>query len=338
MTDKRRFTCRADDEAAIREISMLTALQEFQCRHLPRVIHVTEDENRYFLVMDYVQGGNLSMMIQIQHHFSELHVQAIGRSLLFAVAEMHRLSLGHFSLSPENILLRAGTTTNEVVLCDFGCALDLRFSRGTGSGTNSVSNPVGSSPRYGALCYAAPELLGNDQEYGLAADLWSVGVILYELLCGRLPFEDVSKRALKDKISAGKFKFTGSEWHIVSRSAKQFISSLLHPDPQVRLTVGEALGHPWIVLRRYGDESPGSPKKTKLRNQLKRLFGRSRDVEKEQLEHEPVDSSQRITNPPKLPELSTESTLTDSDSFGAGSSISLPRPLEYYRRPRLVGM
>jgi serine/threonine protein kinase len=345
MIDKRRFTRQSDCAATIREIAVLTSLQTLQSKHLPRLVHVSEDKKQYYVVMDYIQGGSLSTRLQMQQSLCEVRVQGIGRSLLLAVAELHRLSLGHFNLSPDNILLNAGRD-NEVVLCDFGYALNLCFSTGLASNTSSACWNAGSSPRYRVLHYVAPELLWKEANYGLAADLWSVGVILYEMFCGHLPFEGASRRVLKDKILLGKFEFAGNEWHSVSRSAKQLISSLLHPDPQVRLTVGEALEHPWIASRRLVDEIqvPLPPKKTKLRNKLKRIFGRTRELDSHQLQRPlKVSFSPRIPTSLKHSDLSTASTLTDSQSNGTGSSEvrarkTLPRPLGYYRRPRLVGL
>jgi len=347
MTDKRRFIRQPDSVAVIREISVLTSLQTLQSRHLPRLVHVSEDENQYYMVMDYVQGGNLSTLLQMQQNLCEVRVQAIGRSLLLAVAELHRRSLGHFNLSPENILLSA-SGDNEIVVCDFGCALDLQFSRGLASYTSSLSWDPVSEARYGVLHYAAPELLGKERRHGLTADLWSVGVILYQLFCGHLPFEGASRRVLKDKILLGKFEFAGKEWYSVSRLAKQLISSLLHPDPQVRLTVGEALEHPWFVTKRRVEDSQVTlpSKKAKLRNKLKRIFGRAREIDSHH-----VQRPLKVSFTPPIPtslkhcDLSTASTLTDSQSNGTGSSAvrvrrdsTLPRPLAYYRRPRLVGV
>lgn len=376
IIDKRRFTSRNDNEAALAEISILkslqTKIQHYQSRHLPRLIQVTEDEKKHYIVMDYVEGGNLLKVLQSETRLSEDDVQAIARSLLMGVAEMHRLSLGHFNISTDNIVLRAGNS-NEVALCDFGCARDLRhtsihssFVRGQTTiiegeyspGGMSFGSTIGNSPRYGDIHYAAPELVGPEKEFGLSSDLWSVGVVLYELLSGRLPFEDNSRRALKQKIMSGKCRFHGKEWNNVSRSAKQFISILLHPDPQVRVTVGEALGHPWLLPRRPLETSmsPSKNKGGKLRTRIKRLFRISQSLQPTDdseyyfppsEEEIPVVSPFKQSSDSHVADLSSTSTLTDVDSsFGTGSSpasprrihhdwsATLPRPLDEYRRSR----
>jgi len=338
MTDKRRFSSRADGLATRREMAVLTSLQRLQCRQVPRLVHVSEDRNKCYVAMEYVPGGNLSTALYEQHHFDELRVKGMVRSLLSAMGEMHRVSHGHFNLSPGNILLRS-TGLDEVVVCDFGCALDLRSVSASSAGNpKSEYSMVRSALDHGALFYTAPELLKKDKSYELAADLWSVGVIVYQLLCGRLPFEDVSRRALKNKIALGKFQFTGSEWHSVSRTAKQFISSLLHPDPQVRLTIDEALDHPWLMMQKavvVVESSPVIPdpsRKVKRGNKLRGLFGRPReDYSSSSVIRKPREGSwiptreQRSNQRCKPSDISTASTMTGSDSSAVvDSSLTIP--------------
>ena len=378
MIDKRRFTGPLDQESALREIIMLSVLQHYQSRHVPRLLMITESDHQYYMVMDYVEGENLSVFRQSRHHLPEQQVKDIARSLLLGVAELHRLSIAHWNLCPENVLLQRNLC--DVVLCDFGCAWDMRNYSGysmnwggrVGGGGQRTSlvdcyvekenrkNTRRRIPRCGSLQYAAPEVLGSDKEFGLAADMWSVGVILYQLFCGRLPFEDVSKRALKEKIVSGKFKFHGKEWHDISRGAKQFLSSLLHPDPQVRMTVGEALSHPWIAPQRPSKDNclndPSRKPTCPVKNEkghgglVKRLWGNWRS--NSALESRSPPSS-GPTTPLKahvelllLSELSVNNTSTlsmDSDSKVSISMSSiedsqkgprqgtLPRPLDDYR-------
>lgn len=372
VMDKRRFTCRADKESSLREISMLTSLQTYQSTYLPRLVQITEDHNQYYLVMDYVEGGNLGALRQAKHHLPEDHVRAITRSLLLGIDEIHRLSVAHLNLSPDNILLEPNFC--DVVLCDFGYAWDLRhfnlsllasrwgvvspMSLKTGLGNTSA---VGTTPRCGNLQYSAPEVIGIEKEFSLAVDMWSVGVILYQLLCGRLPFEDVSKRSLKEKIASGKFKFSGQEWHEVSRGAKQFISALLHPDPGVRMTVGEALTHPWMTQPLENDnwlldasqKSPSSDKNGKERcnSLVYRLMGKLRSCSSLEVSTSPPPS------PPTPLKSNTQALLLDLSKSSTFSSCtvtqesphpsststkslilqpSLPRPLDDYRRSRLA--
>jgi serine/threonine protein kinase len=360
MIDKRRFSCRADKESTLREIGMLTSLQTYQSSCFPRLVQVTEDSNQHYLVMDYVEGGSLASMIPTRKQLTEEHIHSIARSLLLSIAELHRLSVAHFNLTPENILLEPNLS--DVVLCDFGSAWDLHNSKSFGrglvtvyDGSSCIGNTTirgGTSPRLGSLHYAAPELLGAEKEFGLAADMWSIGVLLYQLFCNRLPFEDVSKLALKEKITAVKYQFSGKEWHGVSRGAKQLISTLLHPDPQVRMTVGEALIHPWITQPNFSlrDGSPrdnSSPKSSKTANKrrtslVQRLWGRmksnpSLESSSSECPPSPLKTSREYLEVAIKTTTSTVSTTSQTTSPNAAWASTLPRPLDDFRRP-LMGL
>lgn len=84
------------------------------------------------------------------------------------------------------------------------------------------------------------------RRYTEKCDIWSVGVILYVLLCGTPPFFGENDSVIVDKIEAGKFSFDGAEWQGVSEESKDLIKKLLTYDPNQRVSAGEALQHPWF--------------------------------------------------------------------------------------------
>ena len=270
----------------------------------------------YHLFPGSKSSGSSSMRID-GAIMTELQVQQFARSLLTAVKEVHQLGICHGDIQPENILLKHNQL-NQVVLCDFGCARFVDTSISGNDDTQQRQNPdrrqqVGGhnirrpSPirrRHkslqsvvgGNLNYTAPEVLTKslDHDTTLASDMWSVGVILYQCLCGSLPFDDSinvrsgtatssrgsmgdsgtsvssthsisshrsnlgsgtgtpssssSRRTrLKENIVNANYSFARKEWKFVTRTAKQFLSTLLHPDPMVRMTVHEALDHIWLT-------------------------------------------------------------------------------------------
>ena len=97
--------------------------------------------------------------------------------------------------------------------------------------------------------YVAPEILAQKGSYGREVDLWSLGVILYILLCGFPPFYDDNNTALYNQIKRGDYSFPSPYWDNVSKPAIDLIRKLLTVDPAARLTVEQALGHPWIKAR-----------------------------------------------------------------------------------------
>jgi len=93
--------------------------------------------------------------------------------------------------------------------------------------------------RYGTPYYIAPEVLKN--EYDEKCDLWSIGVILYILLCGYPPFNGSNDEAIIKKVKEGKFRTDDEEWLQISSEAKDLVNKLLAYDPKKRATASEAL-------------------------------------------------------------------------------------------------
>lgn len=97
----------------------------------------------------------------------------------------------------------------------------------------------------GTPYYIAPEVLKKN--YTKSADLWSVGVIAYILLCGYPPFNGEDNNAVYDAVRRGRYSFPSAEWSGTSRESRHFIRCLLQKDPQKRMSAMQALKHPWIV-------------------------------------------------------------------------------------------
>jgi serine/threonine protein kinase len=299
IIDRRRFNSPEDEDSALKEIAMTTFLRSYDSNQLTRVVQVTEDLHHFYIAMELTEGTNLANYLQERSGdamMTESSVQRLARSLLKAIRQLHDLGVCHYDLQPENILLEQNRD-DQVVLCDFGSArfvnaedddLSQAASRHRRRRRRSLRSLLG-----GNLNYAAPEVL---TKYNcvptLASDMWSVGVILYQCLCGSLPFDDVTswtsstsnsstssstsaRGRLKENIVKANYNFCRKEWSFITRGAKQFVSSLLHPDPMVRMTVAEALVHPWLTT-----ESPPllvSPSPTeskrKRRSLVKRVLG-----------------------------------------------------------------
>jgi len=263
-----------------------------------QVSQVLQDVNHLYMIVNLVANGNLASKLHCedfmdryyQHvhqrrpRMTESQVQQLARSLLEAVQQLHDVQIVHLDLQPSNLLL---DENEDVILCDFGNAIDLKqqdFHMSSSSNRRKLKN----------LAYSAPErILGKSPT--CANDMWSVGIILFLCLSGRVPFEEDRKRAMKHCILQGEYDFSSPEWTFVSRGAKQFISSLLHVDPGVRMTVVEALSHPWLSTPPLVTKQPAGRRKSAA----KRLWG-------------------RLRRPPRQPERNgTASVSSSSSSFGS---------------------
>ncbi|XP_037579143.1 MAP kinase-activated protein kinase 2 isoform X2 [Dermacentor silvarum] len=237
------------------------------CKHIVNIVDVYENVyggNRCLLVvMECMQGGELFQRIQerAEGAFTEREAAEIIRDICKAVAHLHRMNIAHRDLKPENLLYSKPDDSAVLKLTDFG------FAKET-TNFNSLQTPCYTP------YYVAPEVLGPER-YDKSCDMWSLGVIMYILLCGFPPFYSNHGLAIspgmKKRIRAGQYDFPNPEWKNVSQDAKDLIKGLLRTDPTQRLSIEEVLVNKWIakytevpqtplysvrVLREEGDQWP----------------------------------------------------------------------------------
>ncbi|CBZ54052.1 hypothetical protein NCLIV_044860 [Neospora caninum Liverpool] len=201
----------------------------------PNVIYMKElldTKETLYIVMELVRGGELFDLIQQNHRLPELHVNRIISQLLSTVYYLHKCGIVHRDLKPENILLTDRTPNATIKLTDFGLS------------TLCAPNEVLHQP-CGTLAYVAPEVL-TMEGYNHQVDVWSIGVIMYLLLRGRLPFPINQAFGHPSFYESTPVSFDGPVWREISSSAKDLIVRMLQPNPRRRITVAEALQHIWI--------------------------------------------------------------------------------------------
>ncbi|VDM43689.1 unnamed protein product [Toxocara canis] len=206
----------------------LEALKTLSHQNICRLYQSIETEEKFFIIMEYCSGGEMFDYIVKKERLEESEARHFFRQLVQAVAYVHDMGFAHRDLKPENLLL---TEELQLKLIDFGlCARpDLGLNR-----------PLDTC--CGSPAYAAPELIQGSAYLGNEADVWSMGVLLYALLCGSLPFEDDNMQALYRKISRGAYH----EPDYLSESSKELLRALLQVNPKNRITVRELIVHPWL--------------------------------------------------------------------------------------------
>ncbi|XP_036397575.1 ribosomal protein S6 kinase alpha-5 isoform X2 [Megalops cyprinoides] len=213
------------------------------CDGHPNIVKCHEifhDQLHTYLVLELLQGGELLERIRRKRHFSETEASRIMRRLVSAVSHMHDVGVVHRDLKPENLLFMDEREDSEIKVIDFG------FAR-----LKPPDNQLLKTPCF-TLQYAAPEILKYDG-YDESCDLWSLGVILYTMLSGQVPFQcqeksltHTSAEEIMKKIKHGDFSFEGEAWRTVSQQAKDLIQELLTVDPEKRIKMCGLRYNAWL--------------------------------------------------------------------------------------------
>ena len=213
-----------------REIAVMKLLEH---DNIVKLFDVWENSNELYLIMEYVEGGELFHFVEQRKGLHEDETVIIFRQIIAALLYCHRMHICHRDLKPENILLDPGSMT--VKLIDFGMAALQTDGR-------LLSTPCG-SPHY-----AAPEVVSSKPYDGKQADVWSCGVILYVMLTGTTPYnygQEGDIRILFRDIAKARYYMPDE----LSVEAKDLIRRIFVPDPKRRITMDEVWDHP--LLHKY---------------------------------------------------------------------------------------
>ncbi|KAJ1659394.1 hypothetical protein IWQ61_001526 [Dispira simplex] len=246
MIDRQRFNSMSTKQHGTDFVQEIRIMQSIDHPNIVRVADVIRTDKYWYIFMPCVQGGDLFEYIMSQDRLPELEAKFICYQILLALKYLHERNISHRDVKPENILLTARTPYSLVMLTDFGMA-------------RIVGNQSFMQTMCGTFQYIAPEVIDVNTQtgypgergirgYNKAVDSWSLGVLLYAMLSGTLPFSssDDNNALLFREIKAGKIAFPSKFWGHVSEEAKSMVRCLLVVDPSRRYTVHDALDHRWI--------------------------------------------------------------------------------------------
>lgn len=220
------------DDLVILE-SEVNIMRQIEHPNIVRLYDVFDSRSKMCLVLDILEGGELFDRIIEKGHFTEKDAATSFQQMCEALQYLHEQYIVHRDLKPENLLFATKANNSAIKLIDFGLA---------GSCKNGeLKTPCG-TPNY-----VAPEILRRNT-YGTQADMWSIGVILYIILCGFPPFYDENDDLgrLYRKIKRAEYDMPSPYWDNISKNAKDLVKKLLQPDPKKRLTAKATLQHPWL--------------------------------------------------------------------------------------------
>lgn len=207
---------------------------------------------RLLVVMECMNGGELFDRISRQKRFTEREASHVTKQIAQAIQYCHSINIAHRDIKPENLLLKDRSDVMTVKLTDFGFAKVDHGNLATPHFTPYYVSPqILQANKFQKAKRAGTAPEGITYTYDKSCDLWSLGVILYIMLCGYPPFysevpSQLFSRSMELKILRGEYDFPEREWNRVSAEAKTIVSRLLHVDPVERLTVEELLNSSWL--------------------------------------------------------------------------------------------
>ncbi|GAA5892367.1 uncharacterized protein JCM6883_007334 [Sporobolomyces salmoneus] len=196
-----------------------------------------EDEQRIWIVLEYVDGGDLLDYTMKKKGLPERETREIALMVCQAVSYLHSVGITHRDLKPENLLLTKGKKP-VCKVTDFGLA-------------KMVTDQTMLKTMCGTPTYLAPEVILNTNPaagYSPAVDAWSIGVVLYSLLTCQTPFDESESTPLPERMRARQIDFNFLVMEGYSPNCIDFLRRLLVADPRERMSCDDAIKHPWLEV------------------------------------------------------------------------------------------
>lgn len=228
---KSKMTTAIAIEDVRREVKILRALTGH--KNLVQFYDAYEDDDNVYIVMELCKGGELlDKILSRGGKYSEEDAKAVMVQILSVTAFCHLQGVVHRDLKPENFLYSTKDDNSQLKAIDFGLSDYVKPDE-------RLNDIVGSA------YYVAPEVL--HRSYGTEADMWSIGVIAYILLCGSRPFWARTESGIFRAVLKADPSFDEAPWPSLSPEATDFVKRLLNKDYRKRLTAVQALSHPWLA-------------------------------------------------------------------------------------------
>lgn len=205
----------------MREIQILKIVRH---PNIVQLYEIIETQRQLFLIMEFVPGGELFNYIVKKKRLPDKEACRFFHQILAGIEYLSKIKICHRDLKPENLLLDENMN---IKIVDFG--LSNTYKKDSDTLKTACGSP----------CYASPEMISGKRYFGLDTDLWSLGVILYAMTVGYLPFEDPDTNKLYKKILESQYVMPG----YVERHCREMIKNLLMTDPLLRFKIPQIRSH-----------------------------------------------------------------------------------------------
>ena len=205
------------------------------CHHpnIVRLLDHLENNDYIYIVTEYIEGGTLGNYFKKKKfNFSERQATTIMSQIASGVKYLHQYGIVHRDLKPDNIMITQQNEFGVIKIMDFGLSKIISPSEKTVEG-------------YGTLSYVAPEVLLRTP-YNKEVDIWSMGVILFYMLSGHLPFRGSKEKEVAEKIVYNELEFDEDDWETRTQKVQNLISCCLEKKAEDRITIDQFINHPWF--------------------------------------------------------------------------------------------
>lgn len=194
--------------------------------HVGKLFEYFDINDEIYIVFEYIPNGELYELIRKSGPIDPTLARKYFQQIVYAIQYVHSFGISHRDLKPENILI---DDDGNIKIIDFG--LSNMFKDGRALKTFC-----------GSRNYASPEIIEGKDYDGTQSDIWSLGVILYAMLYGEMPFDDENNTTLCKSIREAKYYMKGYQ----TIEAKDLLNRMLQPNPLKRISIEEIIEHPWF--------------------------------------------------------------------------------------------
>ena len=226
ILEKTRISKVEDKERINREIAIMKKLYHY---NVAKLYQIVETKLTIYLIQEYVEGKELMDYLNKKGKLNEVEACKFYHQIISGLEYIHQCGIAHRDFKPENILLSNDNTILKII--DFGLG-------------NLYKNNQLLKTACGSPCYAPPEMVKEENYNGALSDIWSSGIILYLMLCGKLPFYHEQNDVMYKQILSGKFDLP----KYLSDNAKDILKKILEVDPKKRLKFEGIKAHPWFSI------------------------------------------------------------------------------------------
>ena len=197
--------------------------------NIVKLYQIVETKLTIYLIQENVQGKEFMEYLNKKGKLKEVEACKFFHQIISGLEYIHQCGIAHRDFKPENILITNDDTVLKII--DFGLS-------------NMYKNNQLLKTACGSPCYAPPEMIKEESYDGAKSDIWSSGIILYLMLCGKLPFYHEQNEIMYEKILSGKFEHP----NYLSDKAKDILDKIIEIDPKKRLNFEEIKSHPWFNI------------------------------------------------------------------------------------------